>query len=197
MTTASPRSLYYKPIYYLSISVRIKKIIQCIYNTFISKLYQTHGKISRCTFFYIPSTDNLQYPVCIIHFFRTLSIGECALDDNFGVSGNNPVNKLILHDTYWRNYNDVLATSRIYIKRWGVKHLDINLQREDGKKDNVTPSNTNLTFKYAPKDFDCAVFNWNTCIDCVNVIKFKKKISAGNGFFRFKVSFLFKWCIFV
>lgn len=95
VTTASPRSLYYKPIYYLSISVRIKKIIQCIYNTFISKLYQTHGKISRCTFFYIPSTDNLQYPVCIIHFFRTLSIGECALDDNFGVSGNNPVNKLI------------------------------------------------------------------------------------------------------
>lgn len=110
-----------------------------------------------------------------IHFFKTHSIGECALDDNFGVSGNNPVNKLILHDTYWRNYNDVLATSRIYIKRWGVKHLDINLQREDGKKDNVTPSNTNLTFKYAPKDFDCAVFNWNTCIDCVNVIKVKKK----------------------
>lgn len=40
-----------------------------------------------------------------------------------------------------------------------MKHLDINLQREDVKKDNVTPSNTNLAFKYAPKDFDCAVFN--------------------------------------
>lgn len=149
----------------------IKKIIQYIYNTFISKLYETHGKISRCTLFYTPSNDKLPYPVCIIHFFRTLSIGECVLDDDFGVSGNNPVNKLILHDTYWRNYNDVLATSRIYIKRWGVKHLDINLQREDGKKDNVTPSNRNSAFEYAPKDFDRAAFNWNTSINCGNVIK--------------------------
>ena len=108
---------------------------------YFKSIFKNKKNIPWCSSSKIGSNENEDLFHCLLFSFLSWFLNtsndaqdESTPDADFQNSGVNPANKLNLHDTYWRKYNEVVATWRIYIKRWGLIHLDKTYKEKIEKK---------------------------------------------------------------